>query len=76
MIDGEQGRILASLLEKPFNHVVADKLLENQNNTRVLTCNPEKEFFQKQFRRRCFDSDALGEEWVQVYAQLEKVQKK
>ncbi|CAG8831948.1 21121_t:CDS:2, partial [Gigaspora margarita] len=38
----KQGRILASLLEKPFNHVVVDKLLENQNNTRVLACNPKK----------------------------------
>ncbi|CAG8766075.1 26663_t:CDS:2, partial [Gigaspora margarita] len=78
MIDREQGKMLASLLEKPFNHVVVDKLLENQNNTRVLTCESEKvkektkEFFQKQFRRRCFDSDALREEWVQVYAPLEK----
>ncbi|CAG8676520.1 41865_t:CDS:2, partial [Gigaspora margarita] len=82
MIDGEQERMLASLLEKPFNHIVVDKLLENQNNTRVLTCDPEKvkektkEFFQKQFRRRCFDSDALGEKWAQVYAPLERVQKK
>ncbi|CAG8689482.1 36860_t:CDS:2, partial [Gigaspora margarita] len=38
----KQGRMLASLLEKPFNHDVVDKLLENQNNTRVLTCDPEK----------------------------------
>ncbi|CAG8846227.1 14880_t:CDS:1, partial [Gigaspora margarita] len=74
MIDGKQGKMLASLLEKPFNHVVVDKLLKNQNNIRVLTCDPEKvkektkKFIQKQFRRRCFDSDALGEEWVQVYA--------
>src|SRR5260363_107885 len=82
MIDGEQGRMLASLLEKPFNHVVVDKLLENQNNIRVLTCDPgkvkekTKEFFQNQFRRRCFNSDALGEEWAQVYAPLERVQEK
>ncbi|CAG8799799.1 22636_t:CDS:2, partial [Gigaspora margarita] len=82
MIDGEQRRILASLLEKLFNYVVVDKLLENQNNTRVLICNSEKvkektkKFFQKQFRKRCFDSDALGEEWVQVYALLERVQEK
>src|SRR5260363_5517 len=82
MIDGEQGRMLASLLEKPFNHVVVNKLLENQNNIRVLTCDPEKvkektkEFFQNQFRRRCFDSDTLGEEWAQVYAPLERVQEK
>ncbi|CAG8843533.1 33361_t:CDS:2, partial [Gigaspora margarita] len=74
MIDREQGRMLASLLEKLFNHVVVDKLLENQNNTRVLICDPEKvkektkEFFQKQFRRR--------EEWAQVYAPLERVQEK
>ncbi|CAG8726975.1 403_t:CDS:2, partial [Gigaspora margarita] len=81
-LEKEQGRMLASLLEKPFNHVVVDKLLENQNNTRVLTCDLEKvkektkEFFQKQFRRRCFDSDALREKWVQVYAPLERVQEK
>ncbi|CAG8488446.1 11622_t:CDS:2 [Gigaspora margarita] len=62
MIDREQGRIIKSLLKKPFNHAVVDKLLENQNNTR--------------FRRRCFDSDALGEEWAQVYAPLERVQEK
>ncbi|CAG8792783.1 41239_t:CDS:2, partial [Gigaspora margarita] len=82
MINGEQGKIIASLLEKPFNHTIIDKLLENQNNTRVLTCDPEKvkektkEFFQKQFKRRCFDSDALGEEWAQVYVLLERVQEK
>ncbi|CAG8741086.1 12448_t:CDS:2 [Gigaspora margarita] len=82
MIDSEQGRMLASLLEKSFNHVIVDKLLKNQNNTRVLTCNSKKvkeitkEFFQKQFRRKCFDSDALGEEWAQVYAPLERVQEK
>ncbi|CAG8584794.1 17356_t:CDS:2 [Gigaspora margarita] len=40
--DLKQGRMLASLLEKPFNHIVVDKLLENQNNTRVLTCDSEK----------------------------------
>ncbi|CAG8762082.1 45675_t:CDS:2, partial [Gigaspora margarita] len=81
MIDGEQGRMLASLLKKPFNHVVVDKLLENQNNIRVLICDPEKvkektkKFSQKQFRRRCFDSDALRREWAQVYALLERVKR-
>ncbi|CAG8840993.1 75_t:CDS:2, partial [Gigaspora margarita] len=55
--DRKQGRMIASLLEKPFNHTVVDKLLENQNNTRVLICDPKKvkektkEFFQKQFRK-------------------------
>ncbi|CAG8653546.1 1247_t:CDS:2 [Gigaspora margarita] len=78
----KQERMIASLLEKPFNYAVVNKLLENQNNTRVLTCDPEKvkektkEFFQKQFRRRCFNSDALEEEWARVYAPLERVQEK
>ncbi|CAG8841306.1 10948_t:CDS:2, partial [Gigaspora margarita] len=42
MIDGEQGKIIVSLLEKPFNHAVIDRLLENQNNTKVLICDSEK----------------------------------
>ncbi|CAG8857140.1 12297_t:CDS:2, partial [Gigaspora margarita] len=42
IIDEEQGRTIASLLEKPFNHTVVDKLLENQNNTRVLICDSGK----------------------------------
>ncbi|CAG8802284.1 3826_t:CDS:2, partial [Gigaspora margarita] len=42
IIDEEQGRMIVSLLEKPFNHAVIDKLLKNQNNTRVLTCDSEK----------------------------------
>ncbi|CAG8722814.1 17060_t:CDS:2 [Gigaspora margarita] len=73
-------RMIASLLEKPFNHAVIDRLLENQNNIRVLTYDPEKvkkktkEFFQKQFRKRGFNSKALGEKWAQVYALLEKAQ--
>ncbi|CAG8807183.1 42714_t:CDS:2, partial [Gigaspora margarita] len=51
IIDREQGRIIVSLLEKPFNHAVVNKLLKNQNNTRVLVYELEqvkektKEFF-------------------------------
>ncbi|CAG8840108.1 5084_t:CDS:2, partial [Gigaspora margarita] len=29
-----QDRMIASLLEKPFNYTIVNKLLENQNNTR------------------------------------------
>ncbi|CAG8816755.1 45749_t:CDS:2, partial [Gigaspora margarita] len=72
----------SKLTRKTFNYAIVDKLLENQNNTRVLIYNPEKvkektkEFFQKQFRKRGFDSNALKEKWAKVYTLLERVQKK
>ncbi|CAG8689589.1 9661_t:CDS:2 [Gigaspora margarita] len=63
-------------IKNHFNYTVVDKLLKNQNNTKVLVCELEqvrkktKEFSLE----KGFDSNALREKWAQVYAPLEKVQ--
>ncbi|CAG8763456.1 9553_t:CDS:1, partial [Gigaspora rosea] len=40
MIDGDQGRMLASLLEKPFKCAIIDRIIESSNNSRALISEP------------------------------------
>ncbi|CAG8769407.1 20456_t:CDS:1, partial [Gigaspora rosea] len=40
MIDGDQERMLASLLEKPFKCAIIDKIIESSNNSRTLISEP------------------------------------
>ncbi|CAG8827754.1 18246_t:CDS:2, partial [Gigaspora rosea] len=53
IIDGDQRRMLASLLEKHLKKT--------------------RDFFQRQFRKRGFETKALGKEWSQVYQPLKRV---
>ncbi|CAG8799805.1 12810_t:CDS:2, partial [Gigaspora rosea] len=71
IIDGDQRRMLASLLEKPFKCAIIDKIIESSNNSRTLISKPlqvkkkTRDSFQRQFRKRGFKTKALGKEWSQ-----------
>ena len=61
MIDGEQGQMLSSLLEKPNRKIKIDKLIKTTENGKELLVEPEevleetKEHYQGQFRARYFN---------------------
>jgi hypothetical protein len=62
MINGKQGRMLMSLLDKPLNKIRIDRLVELEDLNRKLITNPQevlektKKHFQQQFRIRNFQS--------------------
>ncbi|CAG8795386.1 9111_t:CDS:2, partial [Gigaspora rosea] len=58
IIDGGQGRILASLLEKLFKCAIIDRIIESSNNSRVLI----SELLQVKKKQEISSRDNLGKE--------------
>lgn len=80
MIDGKQGKMLASLLEKPYRKIQIDRLLEEKDNYKELITDPDevlkrtKEHFQNQFRPRHFDQNLWEENWKEIYKPKKEIQ--
>jgi len=73
MIDGKQGKMLRSILEKPIKKLQIDRLIGEEDNKRRLYIEPEevlnetRNHFQSQFRSRQFNSEIFNERWREVY---------
>ena len=80
MIDGEQGRMLSSLLEKPNMKVQIDRLVKKVNCNRELVIEPEevlsktKKHYQNQFRARRFDQKICNDRWIEIYKPKNSIQ--
>ena len=73
MLDGGQGKMLISLLDKPYKKIKIDRLIEKEGDRRKLLVSPSevlektKNHHQRQFRLRSFDSKIFEERWSEVY---------
>jgi len=80
MIVDEQKKMLRSLLERPFNKVVLDRILIKENDEYELISEPNEvlsktnKHFKEQFRRRNPRLDLLNEEWRSIYQPLSGIQ--
>jgi len=67
MIDGKQGKMLISLLDKPTKKIQLDRLINEENSRRNLVIKPAKvlkktkEHYQNQFRLCHFDQNIYRE---------------
>ena len=67
MIDGKQGKMLISLLDKPTKKIKIDQLIKDEKNGRKLLIEADevldetKRHYQSQFRSRNFDQNILKE---------------
>ena len=68
MINGKQGKMLTSLLDRPSRKIQIDRLIENTNGYRKLIVEPQevldktKKHFQNQLRLRNFRKESLNGE--------------
>src|SRR5260363_248835 len=73
MISSNQGKMIASLLDKPYRKVKLDKLLEKEGLYTRLISNPEqvldktRAHFQDQFRQRRTNLSEEYQDWQEVY---------
>ena len=73
MIQDEQGKMLKSILDKPYSIARLDRVLEEIDNSYQLYTNPKDiltkthSFFQEQYNRSSPNLDLLSPEWKQIY---------
>ena len=73
MIDGKQGKMLISLLDKPSKKIKIDRLIKEADGSRKLFIEADevldetKKHYQNQFRSRNFDQEILKERWMENY---------
>ena len=79
MIDGKQGKMLISLLDKPTKKIQLDRLFSEENGQRNLIIKPAevliktKEHYQNQFRSRQFNQNIRKERWEEIYKPKESI---
>ena len=81
MLDGKQGKMLISLLNKPHKKIKIDRLIKEENDKRKLLVNPSevlektKNHYQKQFRPRNFNLNIFEKRWVEFYRPKKAIDK-
>ncbi|CAG8696144.1 30587_t:CDS:2 [Gigaspora margarita] len=83
MIVNNQGQMLVSLLNKPYNKIIINKLvLEKQDHSRELITKPEEvmsiteKHFQNQYQKRNTRPNLLTQKWAEIYKPAIYVQEK
>ncbi|CAG8819383.1 35715_t:CDS:2, partial [Gigaspora margarita] len=81
MIVNNQGQMLVSLLNKPYNKIIINKLvLEKQDHSRELITKPEEvmsiteKHFQNQYQKRNTRPNLLTQKWAEIYKPTSYVQ--
>ena len=73
MIRTDQGRMIASLLNKPYKKIVLDRFITQDNEEVSLISEPNTVlnglavYFKNQFRKRKTKLEEMSEEWKRVY---------
>ena len=77
MIKTDQGRMLASLLNRPYKKIVLDRFMKQEEENKMLVTDPEAvkcgiaAHFKEQFRKRKTCLEEMTEEWMKIYAPRE-----
>jgi len=75
MIRSEQGKMLASLLNKPYNKITLDRVIKKEDQKAELILEPAivehevKQHFKGQFRKRKTKFELMSEDWKKIYEQ-------
>jgi hypothetical protein len=73
MIRNDQGKMINSLLDKPYKKIQIDKIIEEIDGQRKLFTEPlailekTKDHFQNQLRTRQFNQEMLEKGWKKIY---------
>ncbi|CAG8610167.1 16187_t:CDS:2, partial [Gigaspora rosea] len=80
IIDGKQGQMLASLLDKPFNKIKIDRLVKENGLQRSLVLETNeilthtKEHFISQFKRESLNLGEMPDKWKSIYKPKDHIQ--
>jgi hypothetical protein len=80
MINGKQGKMLTSLLNRLSSKIKIDRLIEDTNGYRELIVEPlavldkTKKHFQNQLRLQNFRKENLNDEWEKIYKPKTSIQ--
>ena len=73
MIKTDQGKMLASLLNKPYKKITLDRLIKQVEEDTILITKPEEvktnvaEHYKMQFRKRNTKLETMTEKWKEIY---------
>src|ERR1043165_10251328 len=73
MIKTDQGKMIASLLNKPYKKIVLDRFIKQEENLTCLVSEPESvkagvaEHYREQFRKRNTKLAKMSERWKEIY---------
>jgi len=79
MIKTDQGKMIASLLNKPYKKIMLDRFIEQEEETTNLIVEPESvktgvaEHYKKQFRKRNTKLEEMSKRWKEVYKPQERI---
>jgi preprotein translocase subunit SecD len=79
MIKTDQGKMLASLLNKPYKKIVLDRLIKQEEEETYLITKPEEiktnvvEHYRMQFRKRNTKLETMTEKWKEIYEPRESI---
>ena len=79
MIKTAQGRMIASLLNRPYKKIVLDRFIKQVEEETVLIMKPEEvkvgvaEHYKKQFRKRNTRLEEMSERWKEIYKPQERI---
>ena len=80
MLENKQGKMLSSLLNKPFSKITVDRLFKEQGNTRTLITDPKevlketKQHYENQIRARNPKDLTKSSKWGEIYEPISWIQ--
>ena len=79
MIKTDQGKMIASLLNRPYKKIVLDRFIEQEGEETILITEPDAvkmgiaKHYEKQFRRRNTKLKEMTKSWKEVYKPQEHI---
>ena len=79
MIKTDQGRMIASLLNRPYKKIILDRFIEQEGEKTILITEPDTvkmgiaKHYEKQFRKRNTKLKEMTEGWKEVYKPQEHI---
>jgi hypothetical protein len=79
MIRADQGKMIASLLNRPYKKIVLDRFIKQVEEKTNLLTSPEDvrvgvaEHYEKQFRKRNTRLEEMSKEWKEIYKPQENI---
>ena len=79
MIKTDQGRMIASLLNRPYKKIVLDRFVKQVGEETVLITKPKEvkigvaEHYKKQFRKRNTKLEEMSDKWKEIYRPRENI---
>ena len=79
MIKTDQGKMIASLLNRPYKKIVLDRYVKRQEEETILVTEPEAvksgiaEHYRDQFRKRNTKLNEMSKSWKEVYKPQEHI---